>query len=160
MQDDLLPISPDDIDAMLALNNLHARELVWTERERFDELVGMAFLALRPADDQAFLIAFDQDADYDSENFCWFRARYPRFAYVDRIAVAEAARGRGLARKLYERLFEEARRAGHDIVAAEVNTDPPNPASHAFHAAMGFEEVGEAAIYGGKRSVRYYLRRL
>jgi uncharacterized protein len=91
-------------------------------------------------------------------NFQWFRQRYPRFAYVDRVAVAQTARGRGLGRALYEDLFAKAAAEGHTIVTCEINTDPPNPGSQAFHAALGFNAVGDAAIYGGKRTVRYYVR--
>jgi predicted GNAT superfamily acetyltransferase len=157
---DLTPLDEEALPAILALNNEHARELSWLELPRLRHLVGEAFLALRAGEADAFLLAFDQDADYDSENFLWFRARYPRFAYVDRVAVAVHARGRGLARAFYEALFEKARTAGHTIVGCEVNSDPPNPGSDAFHAAMGFREVGSAAIYGGERTVRYFVREL
>ena len=100
-------------------------------------------------------MAFDQDADYDSPNYLWFRARYPRFVYVDRIVVAPAMRKRGLANRLYEDLFRVAKDASHDRVVCEVNSDPPNPASDAFHAALGFVEVGHASIHGGAKTVRY-----
>lgn len=160
MKNELMPIRPGDLEAILALNNDHARELSWLDSEKLEHLAGEAFLALRAPRFEAFMLAFDQDADYGSENFLWFKARYPRFAYVDRVAVAAEARGRGLARTFYEALFDRARSSGHTLVAAEVNSDPPNPASDAFHAAMGFEEVGSAAVYGGQRSVRYFVRRL
>jgi predicted GNAT superfamily acetyltransferase len=146
--------------ALLALNNAHARELSWLEPERLEYLVGEALLARRIGEIDAFLLAFDQDARYDSPNFLWFRARYPRFAYVDRIVVAASARGRGCARRLYDDLFEHAVRIGHDRVVCEVNQDPPNPASDAFHAALGFVEVGTANICDGSRTVRYLLRSL
>jgi predicted GNAT superfamily acetyltransferase len=67
------------------------------------------------------------------------------------------ARGRGYARRLYDDLFDRAGEAGHAIVGCEVNSDPPNPASDAFHAALGFAEVGRAKIPNGK-TVRYLLR--
>ena len=128
--------------ALLALNNAHAQELSWLEAKRLEYLIGEAFLARRIGRLDAFLLAFDQDARYDSPNFIWFRARYPRFVYVDRIVVAPSARGRGCARRLYADLFEHAVRAGHDRIVCEVNKTPPNPASDAFHAALGFVEVG------------------
>ncbi|MDP3897291.1 MAG: GNAT family N-acetyltransferase [Mesorhizobium sp.] len=156
----LEPITPPLLPAVLALNNAHAAELSWLEPERLAKLVGEAYLAPRIGELDAFMLAFDQDADYDSENFLWFKARYPRFAYVDRVVVAPHARGRGLARLLYTDLFARATAAGHTIIACEVNSDPPNPGSDAFHAAMGFSEVGAAAIYGGARSVRYFTRPL
>ncbi len=86
----------------------------------------------------AFLLAFDEGAEYDSPNYLWFRRRYPRFVYVDRVAVAQAARGRGHARRLYADLMARAAAADHDVVVCEVNSDPPNPASDAFHATLGF----------------------
>ena len=145
--------------ALLALNNAHAQELSWLEAERLEYLISEAFLARRIGCLDAFLLAFDQDARYDSQNFTWFRARYPRFVYVDRIVVAPSARGRGCARRLYADLFEHAVRAGHDRVVCEVNKTPPNPASDAFHAALGFVEVGTASVYGS-RTVRYLSQTL
>ena len=154
------PISSEDEPAVLALNTIHAAQLSLLDAAGLKRLLDAAYVARRIGDLEAFMIAFDQDADYTSPNFLWFRERYPRFAYVDRIAVAESARGRGHARRLYEHLFEQARRDGHSIVTCEVNSDPPNPASDAFHDALGFRIVGEAAIHGGVRTVRYYERAL
>jgi uncharacterized protein len=146
--------------ALLALNNAHAQELSWLEPERLEHLLGEAFLARRIGFLDAFMLAFDHEAQYDSPNFQWFRARYPRFAYVDRIVVATPFRGRGCARRLYDDLFEHAIRAGHERVVCEVNSRPPNPASDAFHAALGFVEVGSASVYAGSRTVRYLSRAL
>jgi uncharacterized protein len=98
--------------AVLALNNAHARELSWLEPARLQHLVAHAFLARRIGALDAFLLAFDQDAPYDSPNFLWFRERFPRFVYVDRIVVATHARGHGLARVLYRDLFERVAEAG------------------------------------------------
>ena len=147
-------------DALLALNNAHARELSWLTPERLQHLVGQAFVVRRIGLLDAVMLAMDQDADYASPNFQWFRARYPRFVYVDRIVVAPAARGRGYARLLYRDLFEQALRAGHERVVCEVNSTPPNPESDAFHAALGFAEVGRASVYDGSRTVRYLTRTL
>src|SRR3954471_16844455 len=102
--------------ALLALNNAHAAQLSWLQPKRLQHLVGQSFLARRIGNLDAFLLAFDQDAQYDSPNFLWFRDRYPRFVYVDRIVVASSARGRGHARRLYFDLFEQAARAGHQRV--------------------------------------------
>jgi uncharacterized protein len=163
----LLSVAPAEISrteslgqALIALNNAHAQELSWLEPERLEHLVKQAFLARRIGNLDAFLLAFDQDARYDSPNFLWFRCRYPRFVYVDRIVVASSARGRGHARRLYLDLFEQAARAGHERVVCEVNSNPPNPESDAFHAALGFVEVGHASIHNDSKTVRYLLRAL
>lgn len=148
-------ISPDVEPALLALNNAHATELSWLEPARFSTLLGRAFHARRIGAADAFLVAFDQNADYDSPNYLWFRERHSRFVYIDRVAVAPSARGRGYARLLYADLVEAAGARGHSLVVCEVNAEPPNPASDAFHAALGFGEVGRAAIHGASKTVRY-----
>src|SRR5882672_5699801 len=94
---ELLPITPAEIspgvslgETLLALNNEHAQELSWIEPARLQHLV--------------------------EQNFLWFRLRYPRFVYVDRIVVTAAARGRGHARRLYDELFRHALEAGHEHI--------------------------------------------
>ena len=156
---DVRPPSPL-AHALLALNNDHAQELSWLTPERLSHMAGQAFCARRVGEVDAFLLAFDQGADYDSPNFLWFRQRYPRFVYIDRIVVAASARSGGLARLLYQTLFDEAAHGGHSCVVCEVNSDPPNPASDAFHTALGFVQVGSATIQGGGKTVRYLLRSL
>src|SRR5262245_31290205 len=165
--DEIRPLDPADVlpgspigAGVLALNNQHAVELSCLDAERLAWLVSQAFLARHIGGVDAFLLAFDQDADYDSPNFLWFAARHRRFVYVDRIVVAPGARGRGHARRLYEDLFGEALRRGHDHVVCEVNLDPPNAASDAFHAALGFAEISNATIHGGRKTVRYLERPL
>ena len=88
----LLPISPAVEPAVLALNNAHALELSWLDRDRLTFLLGQAFHARRIGEVDGFLLAFDQAAAYDSPNYLWFRQRYRRFVYVDRVVVAPAAR--------------------------------------------------------------------
>jgi predicted GNAT superfamily acetyltransferase len=63
-----------------------------------------------------------------------------------------------MARGLYEELFAAAVQASHSLVACEVNVEPPNPASDAFHEALGFSEVGRAVIHDGEKQVRYLVK--
>jgi predicted GNAT superfamily acetyltransferase len=146
--------------ALLALNNAHAVELSPLTADAFARLTGMAFHARQVGEADAFLIALDQDAGYDNPNFRWMHRRFERFVYVDRVVVAPEARGRGLAGALYADLFTAAEAAGHTRIVCEVNSDPPNPASDAFHARLGFAEVGAATLPGGAKTVRYLERRL
>jgi predicted GNAT superfamily acetyltransferase len=145
---------------LLALNNAHASELSWLEPARLLHLLDQSRLAYRIGEVDAFMLVLDESANYDSPNFGWFRARHSRFLYVDRIVVAPHARGRGLARHLYGALIREATRAKHARIVCEVNIDPPNPSSDAFHAALGFAEIGRASIHGGAKTVRYLERLL
>jgi uncharacterized protein len=147
-------------DTLLALNNAHAIELSLLHAERLAHLLAQAWCAWRIGAVDAFMLALNENASYDSPNFLWFRQRYERFVYVDRIVVAPTARGRGLARLLYEALIRRASEAGYERIVCEVNRDPPNPQSDAFHAAMGFSVVGSASIHQGAKTVRYLSRPL
>ena len=139
------------IKSILGLNAQHVAETSPLDRARMEAMLGMAFWWEAPGDaPDALLIAFDQNAAYDGTNFVWFKARHQRFVYVDRIIVAAHARGRGLARQLYERLEQKARKAGHDRIVCEINLEPANPSSIAFHDALGFVEVGQARLANGK----------
>lgn len=144
---------------MVELNNRHAKETSWQDSESFAGLLEMACFA-RGMDGggRALLVAMDERARYENANFAWFKGRYERFVYVDRVIVGEELRGRGVAKALYEELFRWAREAGQERVVCEVNLLPPNPGSDAFHAAMGFVEVGRAEIHGGAKTVRYLGR--
>lgn len=146
-------------DKLLALNNASAQELSFLVSDELIELVDEAFACLHGPEAEALLVAFDQDAKYDSPNFRWFQARFDRFVYVDRVVVAAAARGRGHASALYRQLFELARNSGHQRIVCEVNSDPPNPGSDAFHARMGFTQIGSAKLENGK-AVGYFERPL
>lgn len=148
-----------NLDGILALNNAHQKETSFLTSADLQRMIGNAYHARGVEPAQAFLIGFDQDGDYSSPNFLWFKERYERFAYIDRIITAEVARGQGLARALYEDLFKCATADGYSVVGCEVNMDPPNPGSDAFHAKLGFEEVGTALLANGK-TVRYLTKTL
>ncbi len=146
--------APLNLPAILALNNAHAAATSWLSPGKLDAMLAAALhVGLVDGGQGGFLLAFDQDAAYDSPNFLWFRARHRRFAYIDRVVVAPALQRRGHGKALYAGLIAAA--AGP--VCCEVNRVPPNPASDAFHAALGFQEVGQAEHPDGK--VVRYLRR-
>jgi predicted GNAT superfamily acetyltransferase len=146
--------------ALLALNNLHAKDTSFLTSERWAMLVNRAFYAAYVKEARGFVIAFDQAAAYDSPNFLWFRDRFERFVYVDRIIVDASQRSGGIARALYESLFELARGAGQPRVCCEVNRVPPNPGSDAFHARLGFEELDTVTVGDDGKTVRYLVRDL
>lgn len=146
--------------ALLALNNAHTRETSFLTTDRWRMLIERAFAATCAGEVGALLIALDQDADYDGLDFQWFRERLPRFVYVDRVVVASNHHRGGLASRMYRDLFHRAEAAGHERVVCEVNFIPPNPASDAFHARMGFTEMGRATRPDGSKTVRYLMRPL
>lgn len=156
-------IVPADHATLLALNNAHAQELSWQSPQAFAQLLRRACHARTIGDHdgagEALLIALDQDADYDNPNFAWFRQRHRRFVYIDRVVVAAHARGRGHALRLYRELIDRMAHGGHARLVCEINLDPPNPASVAFHQRLGFQQTGQARLASGK-SVGYFERAL
>jgi len=153
------PITPDLLPALHRLNQDHALELSSLTFDEFKHVVERTTYA-RAIGEDGMLLAFDQDANYDSVNFLWFQKRYARFAYVDRVAVAAVRRGGGRARQFYEGLFDWAREAGLERVVAEFNCAPLNVVSEAFHDRMGFVPLEDMVMEGQGKSVRYVVREL
>jgi len=158
-QVDLITAQDADVEsALLALNNAHARETSFLTMPEWRALVGLAYAATCIDQAAALMIAVGDAAAYDGVNFQWFKSKLDRYIYVDRIIVAESHRGAGLARTLYDDLFERMRASGHHTVACEVNAVPPNPGSKAFHAGLGFLEIGRATLHDRGKTVKYLIK--
>lgn len=152
-------LSREDFAWVIALGNANQVETGPLDEDRLTLLVGASYLSQVAEPDLGFLITFIPTSTYDSPNFVWFVERMANFVYVDRIVVAAHARGQGIARRFYEGLFASAEAEGYEQVVCEVNSDPPNPISDQFHAALGFTPVGQATLSNGK-SVTYLSRSL
>lgn len=142
------PATPADRAAVLALNVEaealmspmdHARLLALEAQSVYHRIVHDGQAAI------AFLLAFDERADYDSPNYLWYRQRYPRFVYIDR--------NRRIGGLLYDDVFAFARERGVGTVAAEFYIEPFNEASSRFHARYGFGEVGTQWVAQGRKRV-------
>jgi hypothetical protein len=145
----------DDHAAMLALNNDFAVETSSLDIASLQQLIASSFYVRIAGQMNGFCIALDQDAKYQNPNFEWFRRKYRRFVYIDRIVVAAHARGQGIASEIYRDLKRAAKNADHSVLCCEINVDPPNPASDRFHQAFGFVEVGNAFLAERAKTVRY-----
>ena len=150
-----------DTNPVLLLNNASAKETSVLDEAGLKALLNMAFYA-RGVDHgaTAFLIALEHNAPYVNQNFRWFQSSRASFVYIDRIIVSSSARGQGIAKLLYEDLMAAAKRGGHDRLVCEVNIEPPNPISEAFHRAMGFHAIGQATIHNGAKTVCYFEKML
>ena len=102
---------------------------------------------------EAFLLAFREGAAYDSANYLWFAQRYPKFLYIDRVAVRPASQGRRLGTQLYRDLIAFAARAGVPRVTCEYDVDPPNAVSATFHGKFGFRQVGRQSYGAAGKTV-------
>lgn len=147
---------PGDFGRIVQLNAAEVDKTSAMDAQRLqslDQLAGYHKVATAEGAIAAFLLAMDDAAGYDNDNFRWFAARYPRFFYVDRIVVDAAHAGRGIGARLYRDLFAHARERGIGTIVCEYNIDPPNPASRAFHDRFGFREVGIRDVAGGGKRV-------
>ncbi len=147
---------PSDYPTVLDLNEASVHYLSPLDSERLARLADACCqlrVAERDGEVIGFLMAFADEADYDSVNYQWFATRYRRFAYIDRVVVREDCRGLGLARQFYQAL--EIWAAHHDMVrlTCEVDVEPPNVASIAFHHKAGFVEVGRQTAGDGSKIV-------
>lgn len=140
----LRDIADLDVPLVLDLNERNVELLAPLDAARLDQLSTWAHraqvieVAGQPA---GFVITIPAGTDYDSPNYRWFSALYgSSFHYLDRIVFEDRFRRRGLGSVVYDMIEADAATAGR--LALEVNAEPPNPASLAFHAARGFAEVG------------------
>ena len=150
------PATAADFPAILALNEASVAVLAPMDLARLGELHAGAShhrVAEENGTVLAFLLVFSEGARYDSPNYLWFSARYPRFLYIDRVVVSADARGRGIGPALYRDLIAVARTRGVEMLCCEYDIAPPNPASARFHAGFGFREVGQQRVAGGKKAV-------
>jgi len=150
------PACADDFEAILRLNSEAVTATSPLDEAGLARLDGHAvFHRVAEVDGTvgAFLIAIREGAGYDSVNYRWFMDAYERFLYVDRIVVAAEYRRAGLGAALYDDLFGFARQVDEPLVTCEINIEPPNDASHRFHARRGFAEVGTQWVAGGTKRV-------
>jgi uncharacterized protein len=144
-----------DHAAVLALNNTATPHVNALSERDFAWITSHADY-FRVAEDGsgivAFVIALRPGLEYWSLNYRWFMEQGGEFLYLDRIVVAEHARGRGVGRALYEDIDAFARGTWPRITL-EVNLLPPNPGSLAFHERQGFRRIGVREEEGGSKAV-------
>jgi predicted GNAT superfamily acetyltransferase len=147
----LREIKRADWSALLELNSASVRELSELDEQRLESLLSWAQCGLVAESDDAivaFALAIAPGTPYDSDNYRWFDARFQRFLYLDRVVVADAMRRHGIGGQLYDAI--EAAAVGYERMVCEVNLQPPNEASLAFHNSRGYAEIGRLEHPSGK----------
>ncbi len=142
-----------DVADVLALNQLEVEKLapmdeakLWAIHavaDRFDvvELDG---------EFAGFVITMRPGSGYWSEFYRWYADRFDdQYYYLDRVVMTAATRGRGLGTQVYDGL--EAHAATYGRLALEVNVEPLNEPSLAFHLSRGYETVAEVTDDVGHR---------
>jgi predicted GNAT superfamily acetyltransferase len=135
--------TPADRPRLLALNEESEQELSELDMQRLEYILSLAHRTLvveGEGEIAAFAIAIAPGADYDSRNYLWFGERYEQFLYLDRIAVAAPHRRNGFGARIYDAMEDSA--VPFRRMVCDVNVDPPNDVSLAFHKARGYRELG------------------
>ena len=143
-------MAPVDLDRVLEINVANVPEVGPVDADRLQFLVDeSAFSLVVDVDDviAGFCVVFGQDSSYDSVNYRWFMDRYDDAHYLDRVAFDASAQGQGLGSALYTEVDRRLCELGVGLTL-EVNIDPPNEPSLAFHRKHGFVEVGRQMSKG------------
>lgn len=138
------PFAAQDAEAVLEINTAAVPATNLISLEELNELVTSALaclVALKNGKPVGFILCLGEGLPYTSANYLWISERRDRFAYIDRVCVAEDARGHRIGEKLYHALFETLCDTDRSFLC-EVNERPPNPGSVKFHKRLGFQEVG------------------
>ena len=142
-----------DLERVLEINQTNVPDVSDATTEHLGRLVDMSSIALVSTVDAevaGFCIVFGAGADYESVNYQWFMDHHPTSMYLDRVAFDERFHGRGLGSEMYAEVDRAIREHHPDAtgLTLEVNIDPPNEPSLAFHRKLGFDEVGRQMSHG------------
>lgn len=151
-----------DVPQAAKLNNAAVPAVNALDEVEFRELLGMADRSWGIDHEGvlgALLVTFAPGAAYRSANYIRLSTLYDNFSYVDRVVVSPTLWRRGLAAGLYGTLADHARQQGRQRLLCEVNVEPPNPRSVAFHEANGWRAI-EDYEHEPHKVVRYFERAL
>ena len=138
------PFSYTDLEEILAINQANIPEVGNIDDiNRLNHLINWSshLIVVREEEIAGFIILMRENQSYDSLNYEFFNSQGYPFLYVDRIAIKEGHRRKGLGQMIYSRTIEIAKELNLPT-CCEVNTLPKNEPSLAFHDSFGFEDVG------------------
>jgi len=147
----LRPIEPRDHAAVLELNAHNVELLAPLDEARMAQLMGWtdrADVIEVEGDVAGFVFTFASGTAYDSSNYRWFSENREEFYYLDRIVLADTHRRLGLGRRVYDELEQVA--ADYGRMVLEVNVEPANEPSLAFHRARGYVDLAQLGEPGKK----------
>lgn len=143
-------LTPADIPAITRINQGAVPAVGSTTEAALTSIADESVIALvaeEPTSGEiaGFCLVLPPRANYGSANYAWFEARYDSFIYLDRVAISPRFARQGIGQAMYD---EVERRAAMleprpSMFTLEVNIEPRNDASLAFHQGRGFAEVGQ-----------------
>lgn len=129
--------TPDDLGPIMAIETRVFGTDAWSESGMLGELTDRHGY---------YLVAFPPGRPERIDAYAGLRAPLgERQADIQTIAVAEAARRRGLGRVLMLRMIDEARQRRSREVFLEVRAD--NPTAQSLYESLGFERIAVRPRY-------------
>ena len=155
LEDDLSKIFHINETSIPAVNSVSLNELKWFLSKK---------IYFKCAEDEdrnicGFLLVLPSGLDYESLNYKWFSVRYSNFAYIDRIAIEENSKRKGIGSNLYIDL-ESLMRDKYDLIACEFNIKPLNEISKMFHEKLDYKNVGYQYTENGTKQVSLMIKKL
>ena len=158
----LRELTEEDLGALLALNNTSTPAVNPLTLEELKSILSLAEKCWVVEIDRelaAALIIIGPDQNYSSDNYSWLETQFSNYCYVDRIMVDENHKRKGFGNNLYQKLEHHAECKGAHILLCEVNLEPPNPQSIAFHSQLDWEPFFEREHAPGKK-VQYFKKNI
>ena len=146
-------VNGSDIELLYTLNQQNVPELGALEcTASLKSLIKKSFKILILKDLNkiiGFCLLFKEDSSYDSPNYLYFKNKFDKFLYIDRVVVASDFTGKGGGKLMYDQVFKIA---AHEnlTVCCEVNEKPINKVSLSFHKKLGFSKTNEK-VYAEKK---------
>ena len=152
---DLEKIRTINEEAIPAVNTVSLDEFKWFLKR------SIYFKVSLNDDEQVcgFLIVLPTGLEYESLNYKWFSDKFSDFAYIDRIAVKDEFRGKGIGKSLYVDLEKSVMK---DIkrIACEFNIKPPNLISKKFHEGLAYKRVGTQLTENETKEVSLMIKEI
>ena len=159
-----MPLSPmirnlldDDLQMMLQINEQGLPGTGRVNMAEMAKLLSMSQLSLGWFDKDVlcgFVICLSPNVEYGSLNYAWFNERYQEFVYVDRVAVANGYRSRGIGSELYASVFEFASKQNLPVTA-EVSK-PTKPRFRPLSPKTWLSEL--TTVDYGDKAVTMYIK--
>tara|TARA_B110000014_G_C19796159_1_gene413617 strand:- start:24 stop:527 length:504 start_codon:yes stop_codon:yes gene_type:complete len=148
----------ENLDSIFKLNQENIPEVgELLSLQNLAQLIGLSsFIYISRFNDSiaGFIILMREGVDYKSENYKYFKSKYKRFLYIDRIVIDQDFRKKGIGSSFYNLAIQNAIE-NNLFLCCEVNQQPPNEVSMSFHKKFNFKEVGLGIQVKGKREVVY-----
>ena len=152
---DLEKIRKINEEAIPAVNTVSLDEFKWFLKR------SIYFKVSLNEDEQVcgFLLVLPTGLEYESLNYKWFSDKFSDFAYIDRIAVKDEFRGKGIGKSLYVDLEKSVMK---DIkrIACEFNIKPPNLVSKKFHEGLAYKRVGTQLTENQTKKVSLMIKEI